>query len=256
MLTTLYEMPDGEVMSKVDRIQISSFDLEPGIIIAGKYEIIEKLGCGWEGEVYRVREKTMGVDRAAKLFYPHRNARNSTSRFYGRKLHKLRHCPILIHYHTQEIYEHHGHPVVVLISEYVEGELLNKYIRRQPGRKLRSFEALHLLYELALGVEYIHGMREYHGDLHDDNIIIRRLGLSFNIKIVDMYNWGAPTKHNVQDDVVDLIRIFYDTLGGAKAYSKLHPEIKNICCGLKRSLIVKKFRNAGQLRRHITMIEW
>ena len=32
---------------------------------------------------------------------------------------------------------------------------------------------------------------EYHGDLHDDNIIVRRHGLSFDLKLVDMFPWGA-----------------------------------------------------------------
>ncbi|MBN2183758.1 MAG: protein kinase [Candidatus Krumholzibacteriota bacterium] len=243
-------------MSSRENLKVRKFNLEPGFVIAGKYEVVEKLGFGWEGEVYRVRERTMGVDRAAKLFYPHRNDRNSASRFYGRKLHKLRHCPIVIHYHTQERFLYDGVPVVVLVSEFVEGELLNKYLKRQPGKKLPPFEALHLLYELAQGVEYIHGLKEYHGDLHDDNIIVRRLGISFNVKIVDMFNWGAPTKENIQEDVLDLIRIFYDSLGGANAYHRHPPEIKDICCGLKKSLIRRKFRNAGQLRRHITMMEW
>ena len=233
-----------------------SFDLETGYVIADKYEVIEKLGSGWEGEVYRVREKMIGADRAAKLFYPVKGGRSNAPRFYARKLHKLRHCPILIQYHTQEKIVHEGRKVTVLVSEYVDGELLTSFVRRQPGRRLTPFEALHLLYELASGIEIIHAAREYHGDLHDDNILFRRQGLSFNVKVVDIFDWGPPGGDNIREDVIDLIRIFYDSLGGARTYSKHPPEIKSICCGLKKSLIIEKFRTAGRLRKYIEMMEW
>jgi serine/threonine protein kinase len=232
------------------------FDLREGFLIAGKYEVLEKLGAGWEGEVYRVREKTIGVERAAKLFYPGADVRNRATRFYARKLHKLRHCPILIQYHTGERIEIGGTKVNVLISEYVDGVILTSFVRRQPGRRLTPFEGLHLLHELALGVEEIHRAREYHGDLHDDNIIVRRKGLSFNVKVVDMYNWGAPVAENIRDDVCDLVRIFYDCIGGQKTYWRQSPEIKHIVSGLKRSLITKKFRTAGHLRRHLENMDW
>jgi serine/threonine protein kinase len=232
------------------------FNLSEGYVIAGKYEVLEKLGSGWEGEVYRVKEKTIGVERAAKVFYPRANGGKRAPKFYARKLHKLRHCPILIQYHTGETIELDGEKVSVLISEYVEGEILASFVRRQPGRRLPPFEGLHLLHELARGVEEIHRVREYHGDLHDDNIIVRRKGLSFNLKVVDMFDWGTPTAENIRDDVCDLIRIFYDCLGGQRTYWKQSPEIKYIVSGLKRSLITKKFRTAGHLRRHLENMEW
>jgi serine/threonine protein kinase len=236
--------------------RVSSFDLEPGMVFADKYEVIEFLGSGWEGEVYRVCERSIGIERAAKFFYPHRNHRNRATKFYARKLHKLRHCPILIQYHTQERVRFDGEPVTVLVSEYVEGELLGSFLARQRGKHLTAFEGLHFLHVLALGVEKIHQAREYHGDLHDDNVIIRRLGLSFYVKLVDMYNWGAPRAENIREDVFDLIRLFYDSIGGRRLYSGQPAAVKNICCGLKRSLIARKFRTAGQLRRFLETMKW
>ena len=55
---------------------------------------------------------------------------------------------------------------------------------RQRGRRLSPFEALHLLHALVRGVEEIHAVGEYHGDLHSDNIIVRRRGLGFEVKVV------------------------------------------------------------------------
>jgi hypothetical protein len=50
--------------------------------------------------------------------------------------------------------------------------------------------------------------------------------------------------------------MFYDALGGQKHYARQPAEVKAICCGLKRSLIIQKFRTAGHLRRYLESMEW
>jgi len=236
--------------------RIKKFDFPPGTVLLEKYEILDRIGRGWEGEVYLVKECSTGIERAAKFWYPQRNRRNRAVRFYAKKLHKLRHCPILIQYHTQETIHVDDVPVRFLVSEFVEGELLSHFIRRQPGKRLPVFQALHLLYALAQGIESIHNLREYHGDLHDENVIVRRYGLSFDVKLVDMYHWGPASAENIHEDVIKLVRIFYDAVGGPKHYAKQPPAVKAVCCGLKRSLILAKFRTAGQLRQYLETMQW
>jgi len=236
--------------------RIKHFNFPPGTVVAGKYEIVSLVGRGWEGEVYMLRECGTGIERAGKFWFPHRNPRNRAINFYAKKLHKLRHCPVLIQYHTRETIQYDGLPVHFLVSEYVEGELLSDFLRRQPGKRISVFQGLHLLHALARGIESIHHLREYHGDLHDENIIIRRYGLSFDLKLVDMFHWGKATAENIHDDVCDLIRLFYDAVGGARHYARLPQEAKELCCGLKRSLILRKFRNAGQLRHYLETMSW
>lgn len=235
---------------------ITAFDFKPGRVLARKFEIVECLGKGWEGEVYRVTETRTGIERAVKFFYPQRNRNDKSVKFYAKKLHKLRHCHILIQYHTQDEIKVRGQDVTFLVSEYVEGEMLSQFIDRHPGKRLSDFQALHMLHALAEGIESIHNLREYHGDLHTDNIIVERYGLGFEFKLVDMYHWGAPSRENIQEDVLNMVRIFYDAIGGQKHYTKAHPVVKDICCGLKRSLILSKFKTAGQLREYIETIEW
>jgi serine/threonine protein kinase len=138
----------------------------------------------------------------------------------------------------------------------VEGELLSAFLDRQTGKRLNPFQAVHLLHALATGIESIHQMGEYHGDLHTENIMIQRYGLGFELKLLDMFHWGAPSAQHIHDDVIDLIKLFYDALGGAKHYARQPIEVKEICCGLKRSLILKKFKAAGQLRRYLETMQW
>jgi len=226
-------------MLKRDNSRITDFDLQPGRIIANKYEIIERLGAGWEGEVYKIKERDIGIVRAAKIFYPQRNPRNRTAKLY-----------------TKEVIKFRRTAITVLISEYVEGEKLSDFVNRQKGRRLLPFQAIHLLYALTVGMEQIHYTREYHGDLHTENIIVKHYGLGFDIKVIDFYHWSASKRENMQSDIVDMVRILYDVLGGAKHYPNQPGNIKEICCGLKKGLILKKFPTTARLREHIEAMEW
>lgn len=240
----------------MSRQRVETFGLRPGTILAERYEVLAKLGSGWEGEVYLVSERAAGVERTAKLFFPQRNPRDRTTKFYARKLHKLRHCPIVVQYHTQESIELRGVQVKFLVSEFVEGEILDRFVRRQRGRRLQPFQAVHLLHALARGVECIHRAGDYHGDLHVENVMVKRVGLEFDLKLIDMFHWGAPTAEHRRDDIVDLVRLFYDVLGGQRHYAGQPPEVKSICRGLKRSLILGRFRTMTKLREYLETMEW
>jgi serine/threonine protein kinase len=235
---------------------IRSFGFEAGQLIGDNYEVVSLLGRGWEAEVYRLCERDTKIERAGKFFFPHRNIRNRAARIYARKLHKLRNFPILIQYHTSDSFQFQGQRVTFLLSEYVEGEPLSSFLKRQQGKRISAFQGLHLLHALAKGMEGIHNAREYHGDLHTGNIIIRRFGISFDLKVLDMYHYGPAQATDFHDDVCDLIRIFYDAIGGPAKYASHPPQVKAICCGLKRSLILRKFRTAGQLRQSLETLEW
>jgi len=238
------------------RVKIEAFDLKPGCLIAGKYRILSKLGGGWEGEVYRVEETRTRIERAAKLFYPKRNPRGRAARIYARKLHRLRYCAMPIQYHTDESFTFKGASITALISEYVEGDLLSEFIARQPGKRLLPFEGLHLLHALATGMAEIHQAGEYHGDLHSENIIVSRHGLSFELKLLDLFHLDDTKTENRRTDIIDLIRLFYDSLGGKRHYARQPAAVKEIICGLKQGLILGKFRTMVQLKRHLESMSW
>src|SRR4051812_32744609 len=159
------------------RSQNKRFDFPAGRTVAGKYVIERPLGSGWEGEVYGIVEKNTGIRRAAKFYYPHRDPMGKSAISYARKLDALRHCPILMQYHHQETAVVKKKKVLVVISELVEGVKLSQFLARQPRHRLITFEALHVLYTLARGIAPIHARGEYHGDIHDENIMIRRAGI-------------------------------------------------------------------------------
>ena len=247
-------MPPKKAVRKITKIE--SFDFQEGRILAGKYEVIRQLGAGWEAEVYMLRELDTGIERAAKFFFPHRNPNNKSIKFYAKKLHKLRDCPSLIQYLTQDKITVKSQVIPFLVSEFVEGEMLDTLLQRQRGKRMTPYMAGHLLHALAIGMEQLHSLNEYHGDLHMGNVMVRKVGLHWDIKLLDFIHWWGTRPENIKEDVFDLVRIFYDVLGGAKYYKTQPDVVKDICCGLKRSLISKKFTTAGKLRRYLEKLDW
>ncbi|MGP1272063.1 MAG: protein kinase domain-containing protein [Phycisphaerales bacterium] len=244
-------------MSARTRAQTAGpFHLAQGREIGGKYIVEHLLGGGWEGEVYRVSEKRTGAARAIKLFYPERNPGDRAVTFYAKKLEKLRACPIVIKYHHSETIRHRGRVVTALVSEFVEGVILDDLVASRPGRRLPEYEALRIFYELVLGLEAVHAEREYHGDLHSGNVLVQRRGVHFDVKLVDLFDHGRPSRANAQFDVLLLVRLLYDMLGGRRRYAGHSPECKRIICGLRHSLILSRYPTMARLRSHLDRFEW
>ena len=120
--------------------QIDKFSLPNGRKISSRYTVLDYLGGGYEGEVYKVVENLTKKERAIKLFYPKRNPQFKVSIRYAKKLDKLRDSPIVMDYLTHEIIKIRNTDIAVLVSEYIEGEILGNFVERQKGKrkKVRS----------------------------------------------------------------------------------------------------------------------
>lgn len=232
------------------------YNIAPGLTLGRNYYVIDFLGSGWEGEVYKVRERRSGILRAAKVFYNRKHISDESLRRYANKMDKLRACHIVTQYHHRDVARVGRKSVEIMVSDLADGEMLSAYIARQRGKRISTFEALHLLYDLASGVEQIHQRNEYHGDIHSNNIMVKRRGLSYEVHLLDFFDLGRSTKEKIQYDVYDMIGIFYEVIGGARGYAKVRPAIRKIICGRKRTLIRKQFKTAGQLRVALENLEW
>ena len=235
---------------------ISSFDFQPGRIIAGRYRVLSFLGGGLEGEVYLVEECQTGIERAVKLFYPQWNSKGEASKRYATKLHRLRHCPIIIQYHGQGTLRFRGIEVSYVVSEYAPGEVLATLLSRQRGKRLQPLAACHLLHALAAGLESVHAAGEYHGDLHTENVIVMRYGLTFELKVLDFFPRRGGRRVLMQEDIIDVVKIFHESLGGAAHYARQPEQVKDICRGLKHSLILERFPTMDALRRRLELLTW
>ena len=235
---------------------ISSFEFKPGRRIGRHYDVVRLLGRGTEGEVYRIRDLDTGIHRAAKIYYPHRDPDRLQSVRHARMLDQLRTCPIVLQYHHREMIEVDGQQAVALISELCEGHVLQRWIERHRDGRLPAYTALHVLYELACGLEAIHALGQYHADVHTENILVRPRGVRLSLKLIDFYDWGPPAPHKQQQDLRDAVRVFYDCLGGREHYARQSPPIRHICAGLRHDLLERRFPSLTVLRQHLERFDW
>jgi tRNA A-37 threonylcarbamoyl transferase component Bud32 len=236
--------------------KIKDFGFEEGHLLNKKYRILSKLGEGWEGEVYSIEEIKTGIVRAAKFFYPERNNKNKTIIGYAKKLNNLNDAPIIIKYITQEEMRFKGQNILYLVSEYIEATSLETYINNFKKKSIPLFEAVHVFYQLVKGVEQIHLKGEFHGDLHAGNVLLRQKGLAFEIKLIDLFLWKGNKREFQRSDIIQLINIFYEMIGGKKNYTQLPISIKKIICGKKSNIILKRFPRISNLSVTIENLSW
>ncbi len=133
----------------------------------GHYEVVEPIGAGGMGEVYRARDTKLGRDVALKVL-PEEFSRDKErlERFEreARLLAQLNH-PNIATLHGLE--ESDGQPFLVM--ELVEGETLAERIARGP---IPLDEAIPLFIQIAGGLEAAHEKGIIHRDLKPANIMM------------------------------------------------------------------------------------
>lgn len=134
----------------------------------GRFEVIEILGHGGFGTVYRARDPQMGRDVAIKVPGANRlPTPTDTQRFLreAKAAALLRHANVCA---VHEIGEDNGHPFIVM--DYIAGEALSAIIDR--GERLPVDRIVRIIRQLALALEAIHKQGIIHRDLKPSNIII------------------------------------------------------------------------------------
>ncbi len=144
----------------------------------GRYELLEKIGAGGMGEVFRARDHDLHRDVAIK-FLPERFASNAErlARFAqeARTASSLNH-PNIVTIH--EIGNREGCPYIVM--EYVDGETLRRSLQR--GKLLPAKQVLGIGAQLADGLAKAHAAGVVHRDLKPENVMITKDGFA---KILD-----------------------------------------------------------------------
>lgn len=154
--------------------------LQPGTVIAGRYEVVKCLGAGSMGLVYACRHRELaGHMVAVKVLFPEvAHDKTAAARFrneifasYG-----------VSHPNVVRAYEYlRDGDLVAYTMEYVDGGALADRLERRE-RLVSIAEAVNVLAQMCCGVQAVHDAGIVHRDLKPENILLTRDNV---VKIAD-----------------------------------------------------------------------
>lgn len=176
--TALISTKNEDRVSVTRTIETAQEELATGATFAGRYQIIEELGKGGMGKIYRALDKKLNEEVALKLIRPEIAAERKTlERFQN----ELRLARKISHLHVGRMYELMEDKGTHFITmEYVPGEDLRSFIRR--SRHLTVETAVVIARQIAEGLAAAHRLGVIHRDLKPSNVMIDKEG---NAKIMD-----------------------------------------------------------------------
>jgi serine/threonine protein kinase len=150
--------------------------VRPGAAI-GPYVILDQIGAGGMGEVYRARDTRLGREVAIKVLTPEAAGEDRARRRLEREARtvaSLSHPNIVALY---DIGEHDG--VLYMVTELLSGQTLRESLR---GGPMTEAAVIDLGMQVARGLAAAHARRLVHRDLKPENLFLTSDG---TVKILD-----------------------------------------------------------------------
>ena len=170
-----------------DRIRIGEaeykFVKEAGDVelkdLLSKYEVMEKIGEGGMGIVYKANQKSMNRIVALKILSP---KYSSKDRFVAQFIKEARAAGALNHPNIIQVHDVGTENDIHYFSmELIEGATCMQILKEQGVFQIG--EALEIIRQIAKALEYAHSQRLIHQDIKPDNIMIGENNL---VKLADL----------------------------------------------------------------------
>jgi len=245
-LETLSETPEGAVASGwsapvlapgTGGFLAAGTILTPGTLLGTRYEILEMLGQGGMGAVYKARDRELDRVVALKVI---RSEFASNPESLNRFKQELILARKVTHKNVIRIFDlGEAHGIKFITMEFIEGQDLRALVSRKG--KLSVEETVRIIEQVCLALEAAHGEGIVHRDLKPQNIMLDALGkvyvMDFGIaRSTDMVGGmtmtgailGTPEymspeqvmgEHaDIRSDLFTLGIIFYQLLTGSTPY--------------------------------------
>jgi tetratricopeptide (TPR) repeat protein/tRNA A-37 threonylcarbamoyl transferase component Bud32 len=161
-----------------ETLEVPKEELTTGSTFAGRYQIIEELGRGGMGRVYKAQDTEIKEKIALKLIKPEISSDKKTIERFQNELklaRKISHRNVCRMHHLEKS---EGNSFITM--EYVDGENLKGMIRMMG--QLSSGKAISIAKQVCEGLSEAHRIGVVHRDLKPSNIMIDKEG---NAKIMD-----------------------------------------------------------------------
>jgi serine/threonine protein kinase/formylglycine-generating enzyme required for sulfatase activity len=148
-------------------------------LVLGSYVVLEKIGQGGMGQVYKARHKTMKREVALKVISPAVVKDETSRRRFQREVEaaaQLNHPNIVTAHDAGEFKGTH-----YLVMEYIRGTDLSSLVKAQGAIGLAS--AVGYILQVARGLSFAHSQGIVHRDIKPANLLLDESGL---VKILDM----------------------------------------------------------------------
>jgi serine/threonine protein kinase len=161
----------------------SDIDSMIGKELAGRFRLVEKIGQGGMGAVFKAIHTQMGRACAIKLLLPMSSDNDSTVERFKREAQM---ASRIDNPHAVTIYDFGEAEtgMLYLAMEYIEGKSLGQLLSRE--RPLSSERIVHITSQIAAALSAAHKLGIVHRDLKPDNIMITRKGEDADyVKVLD-----------------------------------------------------------------------
>ncbi|MBV8828440.1 MAG: protein kinase, partial [Acidobacteriaceae bacterium] len=213
--------------------QRAFFGLSPGDMLGGRYEILEQLGQGGMGSVYKAIDHELERIIALKTVRPDLASNAGMLRRLKQEILLARN---ITHQNVIRIHDIGvAEGLRFITMEYCEGEDLGSYLHRQG--KVSAPESIAIIRQICEGLEAAHKMSVIHRDLKPQNILIGEknevrildFGLARSLEsgnltrsglLVGTPNYMSPEQAlgdeiNVQSDIYSVGLIWFELLIGS-----------------------------------------
>ena len=165
----------------------------------GHYRLLEQIGSGGMGAVYRAHDERLDRDVAIKILHSATRGGRSAG---GSLLEEARSASHLNHPHICTIYEvGEENGVAFIVIEYVAGRPMSEII---PLGGLPVEQVLHYGIQIADALDHAHRLRIVHGDVKPANVMVTAEG---NAKVLDFGLARRLRKEEVEEATVSQVNL-------------------------------------------------